>query len=237
MLPARPDRNLRLFLAVCLVGSALTLMMPLDAMASGTRGADGAKINNGIREHNMPEIASSVLPAAPEWRIAPKETKVIFHAKQMGTPVTGKIPIGDNHIIFDPDNMAGNSVTLTIPAKDVTAGTAKKDNTLHGADWLDVENHPKITFQSHQIKHIKGQEYQVQGELTIRQITARLAFPFTLKIVPDGNQNKAIMQADFTLNRLNWKLGRNDWADTSIVPAEVKIEIRLIAYQNREKHT
>jgi len=49
-----------------------------------------------------------------------------------------------------------------------------RDDHLRSADFLDVENHPKITFKSKKIIRDGANQYQIDGDLTIRGITKKV---------------------------------------------------------------
>ena len=42
---------------------------------------------------------------------------------------------------------------------------------MRAPDFLDVENHPKITFKGHSTEQVGANHYKVTGELTIRGVT------------------------------------------------------------------
>jgi polyisoprenoid-binding protein YceI len=69
---------------------------------------------------------------------------------------------------FDPDDPVTLSMQVTIAARNLWTGEPQRDDHLRSADFLDVVNHPTITFQSTKAERIGASDYAVSGELTIR---------------------------------------------------------------------
>jgi polyisoprenoid-binding protein YceI len=73
------------------------------------------------------------------------------------------------------------AVTVEIDANSIDTRVADRDNHLRSADFLDVANHPKLTFTG---TKISGNEsaFTIEGDLTIRGTTR----PVTLKAEFEG---------------------------------------------------
>jgi polyisoprenoid-binding protein YceI len=61
-------------------------------------------------------------------------------------------------------------VEVTIDAKEIWTGEPERDDHLRSADFLDVENHPEITFNGDQVEIVGPHDYMVTGDLTIRGV-------------------------------------------------------------------
>jgi polyisoprenoid-binding protein YceI len=72
---------------------------------------------------------------------------------------------------FDPANPSDASVEVTIDAAGLWTGEPDRDAHLRSADFLDVANHPIITFKGNQVEIIGENEGTLTGDLTIRGIT------------------------------------------------------------------
>jgi polyisoprenoid-binding protein YceI len=53
-------------------------------------------------------------------------------------------------LVFDPENPAQSSADLAIDAAAIWTGQPR-DAHLRSADFLDVENHPRIRFKGNQV--------------------------------------------------------------------------------------
>ncbi len=108
------------------------------------------------------------------WTFEPGHTAAEFRARHMMvTYVRGHFKNVRGALRFDPDNPSGSSVEVTIDAKEIWSGDADRDAHLRNADFLDVENHPHITFKGSEVEVRSAHQYTVAGDLTIRGVTRR----------------------------------------------------------------
>jgi polyisoprenoid-binding protein YceI len=62
-------------------------------------------------------------------------------------------------------------VELTIDASSITTDNDTRDNHLRSGDFLDLENHPTITFRSSEVEVMSEDRLRVTGDLTVRGVT------------------------------------------------------------------
>jgi polyisoprenoid-binding protein YceI len=125
-----------------------------------------------------------------------------------------------------------SSVKVEIDAASITTGTADRDGHLRSGDFLDVENHPTLTFTSTAVRR-DGGDFKVDGGLTIAGVTK----PVTLDVEFDGEatdpwgNTKAGFTASTTINREDWGLTWNAALEGGgvLVSKEIKIEIETEA--------
>jgi polyisoprenoid-binding protein YceI len=79
------------------------------------------------------------------------------------TEVAGAITIAEEPL--------ESSVEVTIGAGSITTGSPDRDQHLRSGDFLDLENHPQITFRSTRVAKHSGPDFVLFGDLTIRGIT------------------------------------------------------------------
>ena len=72
---------------------------------------------------------------------------------------------------FDAENPTKSSVEAIIDANVLWTGEPARDAHLKSADFLDVANHPRITFRSRGVDQTACHEYRITGDLTIRGVT------------------------------------------------------------------
>lgn len=109
------------------------------------------------------------------WTFEPGHTAAEFRARHMMvTWVRGHFKNVRGALEFDPERPSESSVEVTIDTAGLWSGEPERDAHLKHADFLDVENHPTITFKGSEVEVHSAHELTVTGELTIRGITRRV---------------------------------------------------------------
>jgi polyisoprenoid-binding protein YceI len=81
--------------------------------------------------------------------------------------------------IVTAENPLDSSVTATIKSASIDTKNEQRDGHIRSADFLDVENHPEITFRSTGIR-ADGDGFVLDGELTIRGNTKPVSMALEL---------------------------------------------------------
>ena len=170
-------------------------------------------------------VAFAVAPptASAAQKIVPAQSEVSFVSKQMGVPVQGKFERFDGQVNIDPARPESGRVSFTVDLSSVAIATAEAVAELKKPDWFGVAKFPAATFQSSSIKSLGNNRIDVIGKLTIKGITNEIHVPMTL--AQQGGTLKA--SGEFTIKRLDYKIGAGEWGDTSLVANEVVVKPRL----------
>ena len=132
------------------------------------------------------------LPIPGTWVIDPLHTSLAFESRHaMVTRMRGRFRVlsGTFTIAERPED---SSVEVTIDAASIDTIHPVADEHLRGEHYLDVANHPQLTFRSTKIEHTGGDGWQVTGDLTIRGITRPITLDATLNgVVPMNYGPKA----------------------------------------------
>lgn len=84
-----------------------------------------------------------------KWTFEPGHTAAEFRARHMMvTFVRGHFKNIQGTLEFDPEKPSNSSVEVRIEARGIWTGVEQRDEHLRSADFLDVENHPEITFRA-----------------------------------------------------------------------------------------
>jgi polyisoprenoid-binding protein YceI len=111
-----------------------------------------------------------------KWFFEPGHTAAEFCVRHMMvTYVRGHFKNVRGTLKWDPDRPGATSVEVEIDARNLWSGEPDRDAHLKSADFLDVENHPSITFQSAEVVLIGEHDFVVIGDLTVRGATRRIA--------------------------------------------------------------
>ena len=162
-------------------------------------------------------------PAVAQQKLVPAQSEVQFTARQMGVPLEGHFKKFDAQVSFDPAKLATSKIVFTVDTGSATMGSRETDAELPKATWFNVPQFPQATFQSSAIKALGAGKFEVTGKLSIKGMARDVVVPVTLV------QNGATTMATgaLPLKRLAFKVGENEWADTSMVADDVQVKFKL----------
>ena len=168
------------------------------------------------------------------WKFDPAHTSASFSARHMMvTTVRGTFAPPTGTLEFDPANPAAAHVHAEIDATTLTSGVTDRDNHLRSADFLDVANFPKITFNSTKVQVTGDDTADVTGDLTIRGVTRPVVLKteYLGKVASPFGDTRAGFSASTKINREDWGLNWNVAIEAGgvLVGKEIKIELELEA--------
>ena len=161
--------------------------------------------------------------AMAQQAVLPAQSSIEFTAKQLGVPVKGHFKQFDAQLQFDVTKPETSKIVFTVDTGSATMGSKETDSNLLSADWFNVGQFPNATFTSSAVKALGGGKYQIDGTLDIKGQSQPVSVPVTL------SQSGEITTAtgSLPLQRLSFKIGDGDWADTSMVANEVSVQFKL----------
>jgi polyisoprenoid-binding protein YceI len=150
---------------------------------------------------------------------------MLAHVRGHLGPVTGTVAIDDRDI-------TRSRVDVSIDARGLDSREPKRDEHLRSADFLDVANHPTVTFRSTRVEAPQGPDgdLRVTGDLTIRGVSRAVTLEVEAigPVVKDpwGNSRRGV-SARARINRKDWGLNWNVAIEAGgvLVGEEVQIEI------------
>lgn len=171
----------------------------------------------------------SVSIPAGTYVIDPSHTEVGFVARHaMVTKVRGYFRAVEGQIVV-ADEFANSSATATMKVDSVDTGNGDRDGHLKSADFFDAENTPEITFVSTGIKDVKGDEFTLVGDLTIKGITkpVELETEFNGAATDPFGNARIGFSAETEVEREDWGLTWNAALETGGVLVSKKIKLTL----------
>ena len=177
----------------------------------------------------MTDVTTTTQLTAGTYVIDASHTEVGFVARHaMVTKVRGQFRDVEGTITVG-DSLESSSATATMKVSSVDTGSADRDGHLVSADFFDAENHPEITFVSTGVSNVDGNEFDLNGNLTILGVTK----PVTLKAEFDGTAQdpfgnvRAGFSASTVVEREDWGLSWNATLETGGVLVSKKITLNL----------
>ena len=168
-------------------------------------------------------VAATATSVMAEQKLVPAQSEIAFVSKQMGVPVDGRFKKFDAQISFDPAKPAASTMAFTVDVGSATVGSPESDVELPKAVWFNVPKFPQATFQSSAVKGLGAGKFEVTGKLSIKGNVRDVVVPVVL------TQSGPVTTATgaFVLKRLAFKIGENEWADTSMVADDVQVKFKL----------
>lgn len=150
-----------------------------------------------------------------KWEIDPAHSVIQFHYKHLMIAslsgrfdeISGTVEAGDN--------FENAKFTFSANINSINTNDEKRDAHLKSADFFDAEKFPTLSFTSTKFTKIGDQEFSLEGNLTIKDITQ----PITLSVKYGGTSKDpwGNIKAGF---ELKGKINRRDYGLTWNVQIE-----------------
>jgi polyisoprenoid-binding protein YceI len=126
--------------------------------------------------------AIATTPETTTWQLDPSHSSVEFAVKHlMIVTVKGSFLGLEASIVGDESKPAGATVNVNIDTATITTNNEQRDAHLRSADFFDVEKYPAITFVGKRIVGDAFREFQLVGDLTIRDVTKEITLDVTFE--------------------------------------------------------
>jgi polyisoprenoid-binding protein YceI len=131
--------------------------------------------------HVLTALLLTVAPAAAQtWQIDTAHSRAQFTVRHlMISDIRGDFGAVSGTVEYDGKDLATAKVKATIDVKSISTRVEKRDEHLKSDDFLDVANHPTMTFVSTAITPKGKGTYNMAGNLTIRGTTRPVTFELT----------------------------------------------------------
>ena len=155
-------------------------------------------------------IAAGAAEAADlvPWRILPAESTLGFiaHDAEGGT-ITGGFGKFTGTILFDPARLAESKISIDVDVTSVQAALPDAASDLPKPEWLSIKAFPAAHYESRVIKKRPDGQYEAEGTLTLKGITAPVQLTFAL---PTYGPKRAVAKGTARLSRGAFKVGQSD---------------------------
>jgi len=181
----------------------------------------------------MTPVAASTATPVRTFTIDKTHSEVTFQVRHLVTKVRGRFTDFNGAIQFDEAQPDRSSISFSINASSIDTGTPDRDTHLRSDDFFAAEKYPTLTFNSTSITAKGGDDYLVEGDLTIRDVTKRVSVPVThlgMAKDPWGNE-KLAFEAEVVINRREFGLTWNALLETGgfAVGEDVKVSLQIQA--------
>ena len=160
-------------------------------------------------------------PAA-SWHADAKNSSLGFAGTYQGDAFDGRFKTFDAAIVFDPAQLATARFDVKITLASADTANSERDDSLRGADFFDAAHAPVATYTATHFRSLGGNRYAADGTLSLRGASK----PVTLTFAWASGATPALV-GDAVVNRLDFKVGTGQWADTSVIGNQVKVHTTL----------
>jgi cytochrome b561/polyisoprenoid-binding protein YceI len=206
--------GLAAFAAVIMVSGALGIV--------GLNASAKSEARNNEAQAQISDANADVEGEAA-WKVIAEQSSLKIRIQQLGSPVEGEFSNWGTQINFDPENLETAFVDARIAVQSLQIGTVS--DQAKSADFLNVAEHAQARFTSNDFRHLGDDEYEAAGTLEI----AGVAKPFTLQFTLSIQDGLASMTATARVNRMDFGVGAEKYANEDSVAFPVEIIIDLAA--------
>ena len=191
----------------------------------------GFTFSDRSAEEARPDQAPQAIAEVASWSVDAVHSKIGFKVKHLGiSNVRGNFKDYDVAISLDPSDFNTLETTATIKTTSVFTDNERRDNHLRSPDFFAAETFPNMTFVSKGVRNINGSEFEIVGDLTIRDVTKEVVLEAEfLGAATMGDQERAGFEATTTINRLDYGLAWNKVTEAGgfVVGHDVQIILEL----------
>ena len=164
------------------------------------------------------------------WSIDPAHSAAQFQVKHlMISTVRGEFGNLSGTVSFDGKSFSTIKAEAVIDVGSINTREKKRDDHLRSADFFDAAKFPAITFKSKRVENVKGNNFNLVGDLTMRGVTREvtLAVEATPVVKGMGGEPRIGATATARLNRQDFGIKWNRSLDAGGVVVSDEVQITL----------
>lgn len=164
-----------------------------------------------------------------KWSLDAAHSELGFKIKHlMISNVSGRFTSFNVDVQTNGDDFSTAGITATVNVSSISTDNEQRDNHLRTGDFFEVEKYPTIIFKSAGLKKKGDGEFELSGDLTMKDVTKPIVIPVEFSGItkdPYGN-TKAGFSFSGKLNRKDWNVNFNAVLETGgvMLGEEVKYE-------------
>lgn len=167
--------------------------------------------------------ATPALAQAAPYVIAPAGSRIDFSYAQMGAAMQGAFRSFSGTANLDDAQPQKSSVSISVQTASISLGSSDADNTAAGAEFFNSKVFPLARFQSSQVQPLGNGRYRISGSFTLKNVS----HPLTVNAIMQPQGADRLLTGSFTLKRLDYGIGTGEWADTSTLGNDVRVNFAL----------
>ena len=164
-----------------------------------------------------------------QWTIDPTHSEVQFKVKHLViSTVTGYFREFEGALHAEGENFDGAAAEFSANIDSIDTNVADRDAHLKSDDFFNAENYPKLTFKNGVLQKKDNSNFELTGDLTIRDNTKKISLQAELggTMVDGYGQHKAGFEITGKISRKEFGLKWDQVTEAGGVV--VGDEVRLI---------
>lgn len=162
------------------------------------------------------------LAAAADY-VSAEGSKLAFAGSYQGEVFVGRFPGFVAKLDFDPGQLAGSKLEVTIPMARATTDVTDYDGELLGPSFFDTATFAQARYVATKFRKLDDGRYAADGILTLRGASKPVTLTFTWE--PGA---RPVLTGKATVRRLEFGVGDGQWDDTSLIPNEIAVSTRVV---------
>jgi polyisoprenoid-binding protein YceI len=119
------------------------------------------------------------MATATKWVLDPMHSEVQFKVKHLViSTVSGFFKSFEGELDTENDDFTDAKISFSLDINSIDTNQSQRDEHLKSAEFFDAEKYPKISFQSTSFTKSGDDEYKLEGNLTVKDVTK----PVTLDV-------------------------------------------------------
>lgn len=167
-------------------------------------------------------LALPAAAGATNYTVQPATSTLGFAGTFQGAGFSGTFGKWTAAISYDAAHLATSKFDVNVDLASAKTGDKDRDTALPGADFFNVAKFPQAHFVTTGFRQV-GAQVVADGSLTLHGVTK----PVTLNVTFKPQGTGAVLDVTGSLKRLDFGVGGGDYADTSVIAADVKLTAHL----------
>lgn len=164
-------------------------------------------------------VGVSAAPQVFDFKDPKGVNAITFTLDSVLEPIAGTASAVTGKVTFDHDAPAATSGRITVGASSLQVPNAKMTEHLVGADWVNAEAHPEISFAFSSLEDVAPTgdnrwTAKARRDFSLRGVTKNVTVPVTLTYLPGqfGRRiNKPELGGDLLVVRGEFTIQRGDY--------------------------
>ncbi len=170
--------------------------------------------------------------ATTKWAIDPTHSEVQFKVKHLViSTVTGSFKSFSGDAETDNTDFTNAHIKFALDVASIDTNQEQRDGHLKSEDFFNAAKYPQISFASTSFEKVKGDQYKLKGNLTVKDVTkaVELDVEYGGSATDFYGNNKAGFEITGKINRKEFGLTWDGITEAGaiVVGEDIKLHINV----------